>query len=370
MDERDDLRDGVLAAFDLTDLERWREQGLISADQVREISRYAGAEGVEETPMSSPSRRARRLDVASIAYYFGGFMILFAYTIFMGIQWEAVGKVGQVLIASMTISLLWGLGALLRRRGYSLGGNMLVFVGTGIVPLWIYTVEHLIGVWPRIGEDYEDFFRDVQPSWVSMELGAIAVAAVVLWKVRFSLIGLLISFWAWYLSMDFARWIFGGSARDWGSTAAEATSCVIGLGLIGLGVALQRRLGEDISLWFYLFGHLAVICPFTALALEHKTILGLLAFPAFYAGVVVASVWLQRKVFLVFGAIGIYGYVSYLASEIFHGALGFTFGLALVGLVIIFSAVWYQKSARQSLERFFERHPLSTGPALDAAAHA
>jgi hypothetical protein len=369
MDERDNGREGGPVAFDLTDLERWQEQGLISAEQVRAIGRYAGTETAGEDPVPA-APRARRLDVASIAYYFGGFMILFAYTIFMGLQWEAVGKVGQVLIVSLTIGLLWGLGMALRRRGFAFGGNMLVFAGTGIVPLWIYTVERATGLWPRSGGDYEGFFNVVHRAFVPMELGAIAVAAIVLWKTRFSLLGLLISYWAWFFSMDFANWVVGGSGRDMSATTAEVTSLVIGLGLIGLGIVLQRRAGNDVSLWFYLFGHLAVICPFTALALDHKVRLGLTVFPAFYLAVVVASVWLQRKVFLVFGAIGIYGYVGYLASEIFNGALGFTFGLALVGLVIVFSAVWYQKSARYALERFFERHPLGGGPSLDAVAHA
>jgi hypothetical protein len=66
---------------------------------------------------------------------------------------------------------------------------------------------------------------------------------------------------------------------------------------------------------------------------------------------VAASVLFQRRVFLVFDALGCYAYVSYLANEVFRGSLGFAFTLATVGLIIILSAVGYQRFVRQWLDR-------------------
>lgn len=64
----------------------------------------------------------------------------------------------------------------MRRRGFTLGGNLLTFADTGIVPLWIYTVERLTGLWPDGGADaYAEFYQAVDPAWVVMELGAIGV---------------------------------------------------------------------------------------------------------------------------------------------------------------------------------------------------
>ena len=108
--------------------------------------------------------------------------------------------------------------------------------------------------------------------------------------------------------------------------------------------------------WFYLFGHIIVLCHFAALALDDEGILSLL-FIIVYLAFVVASVWLQSRLFLVFGALGSYGYLCYLAFEIFDGALGFVFALAFVGLIVVLSAVGYQKYARPWLEDRFNLTP-------------
>jgi hypothetical protein len=79
---------------------------------------------------------------------------------------------------------------------------------------------------------------------------------------------------------------------------------------------------------------------FSTLAFDDQSLLGWLV----YIGVIVLSVWLQRKIFLVFGAIGTYGWATYLVFETFDGALGILFGFAMVGLLIVLSGVGYRRS--------------------------
>ncbi len=95
--------------------------------------------------MSSKEHRAG-LNLVTIAYYFGAFMILLAYTFFLGLQWESLGGRGQAAAACGTVAGLWGIGALLRRRGYPIAGNLLVFAGTGVTALAVYSV--LAARWP------------------------------------------------------------------------------------------------------------------------------------------------------------------------------------------------------------------------------
>jgi hypothetical protein len=147
------------------------------------------------------------------------------------------------------------------------------------------------------------------------------------------------------------------------STVERIVTILAGLALIAAGYWMQRFARRDYSFWLYLFGHLAVLYSLSALAIDREGLLGFVVYPAFYLGVVVASVWLQRKVFLVFGALGVYGYLSYLASEVFHGTLGFAFGLALVGLLIILLSVGYQRVGRAWLERVVG-HDRSAPPAV------
>jgi hypothetical protein len=97
-----------------------------------------------------------------------------------------------------------------------------------------------------------------------------------------------------------------------------------------------------------LLGHLA------ALALGDDELPGLI-FLAVYVGSVVASVWLQSRVFLVFGAIGVYAYVAKLAFDVFDRSLGFTVALAAIGLLILLATVAYERYAQPWLARRFGR---------------
>ncbi len=158
----------------------------------------------------------------------------------------------------------------------------------------------------------------------------------------------------WFLSMDLTRWIV--KSDDWDiSDPEQIVSSVMGAGMLFLGIYLQRKAKQDYSFWFYLFGHLLVLSFFSSLTLDREGILGLVYFAVYFL-FVIASVWLQRRVFLVFGAIGCYGYISYLAFDIFDGAMGFVFALGGVGLLIVLSAVGYQKYLRPWLEKQFTQN--------------
>jgi hypothetical protein len=62
------------------------------------------------------------------------------------------------------------------------------------------------------------------------------------------------------------------------------------------------------------------------------------------------SVLLQRRVFIVFGSLGVFGYVGHLAWEIFEDSLLFPFVLSAVGLAIIALGILYARN-RERLER-------------------
>jgi hypothetical protein len=199
-------------------------------------------------------------------------------------------------------------------------------------------------------EPYRDFYRTIDGNWVILEAVCIAVALAAAWWTRFPLLTLLIGFWGWYLSMDLTEAITGHGDFAWGPVE-WSVGAVIGLAMLAIGVWLQRRHdAREWSLWFYIFGHVAVLGNLGALALDDGPVLGLL-FLTVYLGFVVASVWLQSRVFLVFGALGCYAYVSKLAFDVFAGSLGFVFGLALVGLLIVLSAVGYQRYVQPWLTR-------------------
>jgi hypothetical protein len=330
-------------------MERWAASGLLTASQAERIR-----EEINATPAPRSPEQRHGLNVVTVAYYFGGFMILLAYTFYMGLQWGQLGLSTQLAVSLITIGALIGTGAFLRRLGFTTGGALLIFAGTGIVPLAVHVLERITGIWPDRSETaYFNFYRVIAPDWVYMEVAALAAAVTAIWLVRFPLLALLAAFWMWFLSMDLVRWIAQSPSWTW-SDREQLTSTIVGLGMIALGIVLQQRARRDYSIWFYIFGHLIVLAHFGALTLSHEGVLSL-AYPALYLTFVIASVLLQRRVFLVFGALGCYAYTSYLAYRVFEGSLGFVFTLAFVGLVVILSTVAYQRFVRAWLEVRFMR---------------
>ena len=342
--------------FTWRDMEHWVARGLLQTEQLRAIQAYV-ADGRVAVPASAgipaPAdirppvgnrERPAGLNLVSIAYYFGAFIILLAYTLFMGLRWEILGAGGQALIASGTVIGLWAAGMLLRRLGYQLGGNLLTFAGTGVVPLAVYSILRFAGLWPDSidARADRDFYRMIDGHRLVLEAASAAIALLIAWRTRFPLLTLLVAFWGWYLSMDLTEAMTGRDNRDWGPVE-WAVGLIVGLVMLAIGVWQQRRTGSQAwSRWLYLFGHIVVLGNLGALALDAGALLGVL-FLAVYLGFVVASVWLQARTFLVFGALGCYAYVSKLAYDVFEGSLGFVFGLALVGLLIVLSAVGYQR---------------------------
>jgi hypothetical protein len=336
----------------LADVGVWCERGLITPPQADAIRHYVEEHGPVAAEIPPGPERRRGLNLVSIGYYFGAFMILLAYTIFVGLQWEGMGALTRAAISGGTFLGLIGIGYGLRRAGYVTAGNLLIFAGVGIVPLLTHSAVLAAGLWPD-PPAYRDLYRVFLPQWAVMAVAGIAAALVAVRLTRFPLLMLLVAFWCWYLSMNLLRWASGADTWGWDDGERLLGTLVGGVMLL-VGAYLQRRTRQDYSLWLYLFGHIVVLTHLGALALDKEGPLGL-AFAAVYLAFVIASVWLQRRVFLVFGAIGFYGYACYLAFDIFEGALGFTIGLAALGLLVVLSAVGYQRVLGPALARWSGR---------------
>ena len=62
------------------------------------------------------------------------------------------------------------------------------------------------------------------------------------------------------------------------------------------------------------------------------------------------SVFLERRAFIVFGALGVFGYVGHLAYRVFQGSLLFPFVLTIIGVGVIFLGIQYRRR-RRAIER-------------------
>jgi hypothetical protein len=391
-------------AFSLRDVDEWVRLGIVTADQAEAIRRRAPS-GARE------SRSARRVEGLTIAYYAGGITVLLAYTLFMGQQWQRFGPLAQSAIAAFSIATLWSLGFVIRSRASRTGGDLLIFAGAGAMPILVYSLQRLLGLGDvtQTFFGYSRYYTTIAPAWVTMEIVSLAVAVLALVVTRFPLHALLIAHWSWFLSLDGSRLVARSSQWEW-SDAQFAIGLTVGLALLALAVVMRTRAARNYSVWFQIYGfplvwgnatalagnedlgrvlaaalgaallgagvyvgargqltarawfffvgHALMLAQLSSVALRNEGLWGL-AFFTTYLAVVVLSVRLQSRIFLVFGALGCYGYVSYLAFKLFADSLGFPFALAITGLLIVLSAVAYERVGRPWLRSRLTSQPVA-----------
>lgn len=338
-------------------IQDWVGAGLITSSQATAIRDFERQRADQPRPEAAPrdevapARRAGRLDVGSIVMYIGAFLILFALTIFIGSAWDDMSRFAQFAWALVAVGGLWSLGWLVRSRLSAVtGGNLLIFAGTGAVPLLVYTVQRLAGWWPDdSARDYEDFYDRILAVWIVMELVSILVALAVIVRIRFPLIMLLIGFWTWFLSMDLARWISGDEKWRW-HEREHWIGAALGVVLAGAAAYLFWTGRRPYGMWLALFANLVWYGHLGSLALDHEATVARLLFPLLAIVAIIASVWLQARVYLVFGALALYSWVAYLVFDVFGSGLGVTFALVVIGVFIVLTGVLYQRAIEPWLE--------------------
>jgi uncharacterized membrane protein len=336
---------------------RWRSAGIITSDQAERILAHERERDVaiDVASVEAKPDGQRSLQLGSIISYIGGFLILFALTIFIGSGWDSMSRGMQFFWALIAVGGLLAAGFALRRfPAARLGGNLLVFAGAGALPLLIYTFQRLVGWWPAEDQlEYEDFHDRILAVWIVMEIVSMVGAIALAYLIRFPLMLLLAGFWGWYLAMDLARWVQGDDHDFW-SDDHHWVGFVVGLLIVGAGLELARRHLRPYAFWLILFGNLTWMAHLGDIALDDDFGPAGLLFLLVSLIAVVLSVVTQFRVFLVFGALGLYSWVCYLVFDTFDDSTSVTLGLVLIGVFIVLTGIGYQKVAEPALARWVQ----------------
>jgi hypothetical protein len=313
------------------DLQWASQQGVLSTEQATTLWRVLN----ERYPHRS------RFDLAHVAYYTGALIVIAAMTWFMTLAWEAWGGGALFAIAAAYAASFCSVGWLMwTRSSYKVAAGLLVTIAVCMTPLAIYGLEEMTGLWPQ-GDpgSYRDYYAWVKGSWIVMEVGTVLAALVALKFVRFAFLTAPIAFSLWFLSMDITPLLFGQSDFTWDQQLW--VSIAVGLVMIVVSYMVDRRTREDYAFWGYLFGTLAF---WGGLALMEDGGEGMwVMYCLVNVGLMFLSVFLDRRVFMVFGALGVFWYMSHLAYDVFENSLLFPFALTGLGLLVIALGVLYQR---------------------------
>jgi hypothetical protein len=296
-----------------------------------------------------------KFDVTHVLWYAGALIVMSAMGLFSTAAFSAMG--GFALTAT---ALVYALGFILlgqrlwRSPELRVPGGLCIAVAVSLTPLAIYGLQDGFNVW-SFGKpgSYKDFFPYINGSWIYMELGAIAAAAMALRFFPFPFILLIAAIALWFMSMDVVRWFGSEALSDW--ELRRRVSLAFGLAMIVAAWALDLTRGRrgDFGFWLHLFG---AITFWSALAFsESSTGFGKALFCAINIGFIAFGLFLNRRIYAVLGTLGVAGYLGYLASDIFKDILLFSFALSALGLAIIFLGIAFQRRERQ-INAAIERH--------------
>ncbi len=121
-----------------------------------------------------------------------------------------------------------------------------------------------------------------------------------------------------------------------------------GLGTVIVGWAVDFRSRRDLAFWLHLFGVLAFWGALTAL--ESNGEIAKIVYCLINIGLLGLGLFLQRRVYALFGGLGIALYLHYLAEWVFADSLLYPLVLSLIGLAVIGAGLLLHRHAA-ALER-------------------
>jgi hypothetical protein len=312
-------------------------RGVLSEEQSVALWTFL-AERERETPTFKP---------AHILYYLGGMIAIGAMTLFMTLGWERFGGIGLLVISACYSGIALALTEyLLGRKNLAIPAGITAALAVALVPLAIYGAQNAIGLWPT-GDStkwaYRDFHTRIDWRWTIMELGTLAAGATALWRYRLPFLVMPVAVTLWYMSMDLTPFLFGGDAMDFFSDKGKLVSMWFGLAmtLLAFWVDVRSRQSKDFAFWLYVFGVLAFWGGLTSM--DSNSELGKFLYCCINLLLIAIGAALSRRVFAVFGGIGVALYLGHLSHTVFKDSMLFPVALTAIGLLVIAVGVLWQR---------------------------
>jgi len=334
------------------------ERGIIDATQrdalaalSAELTAVSGHRH-DEADDIAPAREAHRgFNAITVAYSLGALLVLFALAWFLFERWKVLGPFGVLVVALLYAAAFVGVGTLLRRRGFGVAGGLAIVLAVAMTPVWAWAILRLTGeipdpgIWTDPLSRYEPY---IASRLIVLDLATIGVALVALRRVSFSVLGAPIAVALVALLLHLGQ-ALGDPRLSW--YIGPYYQCVVACGMIAIAYAVERRQppGEDYAFWVYLAGLVMLLVAYVQVwqyigRWRH-------ALPLVAAALVTASLYLRRRTLLVAGGFAAFGYLGYLAFDVFRRVVALPIALATLGLLVIVATVWMQRRFPKIVDR-------------------
>lgn len=342
-----------------TELEAASHAGIITADQAERLMAFleSRASQAAVTPVTGPAVAPARFDFSHVLWYAGALIVIGALGLFTTVAFAAMGPSALTFTALAYGAGFVALGRFLwGRPGLKTPAGLLIACAVNMVPMAVYGIQAQLDLWPIPMQDplsYADFFEWLNASWVYMDVATIAAGALALRFFPFPFIATIMAGALWFLSMDLVPWVALAldGTTDFAWSLREQVSMYFGLALILVAwmLDLRRWRAGDFAFWVHLAG---VLCFWGGLTSQDSdSELLKLVYCLINIGMILLAVFLGRRIYAVFGALGVSFYLGYLAYEVFEDSLLFPLALSAIGLAVIGLGIWYFRK-QQALARW------------------
>lgn len=329
---------------------------------------------LRERATKSPRADTARFSGTHVLYYLGGMLAIGAASLFATIAVEALG-----MGALLGLTLLYAVVALwiavrLEKHGFGVPAGIFATLAIALVPLAVYALQHVLGFWADglHAQHYRDYHRTIDWRWLVMELSTLAAGTALLMRFRYPFLVMSIAVTLWYMGMDIvpALLVHNGRGDAWYSGAAwelrKTVSLVFGLVMLlaAFFVDLRSRHSKDYAYWLYLFG-LLTFCGALAMMGDGR-LPGKLVYLAVNFMLVFIGAVLARRMFAVFGGIGIATVLCDLSWNLFKNSFAFVLVLTILGFALIGLGLWWSRHEEQISARLRAMLPADLRELLEA----
>lgn len=307
------------------------EHGLISDQQAEQLWSFLCERGKD-----TPSFR-----FTHVLYYLGGLIAIGAMSLFMTLGWERFGGWGLFFITLTYAGTgLWLTEFFLNRRRLPISAGITATFVVVLTPLAVYGVQVALGWWAE-GRVFREYHTHIDWRWMFMELATLACGAVMLWRYRLPFLVMPIAVTLWYMSMDLTPFLFGEADTTWELRKLVSLWFGLFIALLAFWVDIRTRHDKDFAFWLYLFG---VNAFWGGLSMMHSdSELNKFIYLCINLAMIVVGAMLSRRVFAVFGGLGVAGYLGHLAYDVFKDSMMFPFILTIIGLGVIYLGIVWQR---------------------------
>ncbi len=329
------------------DLHKLEAAGIINSAKRDQIAAFFKSQANTDQPVKVNTAPAPRFDLTHVLWYGGALIIIAAMGIFTTDAFNRMGAwalvyCGVAYAIALTIlgNYLWF------SRNLRTPGGLLIAAAVSMVPMIIFGLQgalHLLEVAQDDPTIYKNFFVYIRSSFVFMEAGTVLAALIAITRYRFPFILMIAAIALWFMSMDLAMW-FTHTPQSYGDFEIRRTvSMWFGLAMIACAWIWDVIRGRkpDMMFWIHIFGAMTFWAGLTLH--DGGTDFQKFLYCMINVGLLAFSLFIDRRIYAVFGGFGVATYLGYLAKDVFKDWIGFSFALSAIGLAIIFAGLWLNK---------------------------